>query len=98
MKTNLRILHVEDDAVDADLIREILAADGIACEVTRVENESDFVASLQQGGFDLIFADYTLPSFDGMSALQIAQDKTPLLPFIFVSGTIDDRPGACPCQ
>jgi len=91
MKSNLSILHVEDDAADAELVHAVLAADGISCGITRVETENDFVGSLQQGGFDLIFADYTLPSFDGMSALKIARDKSPLLPFIFVSGTIDEE-------
>ena len=91
MKSPLRVLHLEDDSRDAELVHETLAADGIVCEVTRVETPADFVASLEHGGCDLILADYTLPSFDGLSALKIAQDGWAHLPFIFVSGTLDEE-------
>jgi PAS domain S-box-containing protein len=91
MKSPLRILHLEDDPRDSDLVQEILAADGISCVVNRVENEEDFIASLKRGGFDLILADYTLPSFDGISALKIARRDLPQVPFIFVSGTLGEE-------
>jgi PAS domain S-box-containing protein len=91
MKLPLRILYLEDDPGDAELVLETLASDGIGCQVTRVETEADFIASLEQGGFDLILADYTLPSFDGLSALKIAQQKWPHLPLIFVSGTLGEE-------
>src|ERR1700693_1984487 len=91
MKSLLRILHLEDDPRDAELVQETLANDGISCHVARVETEADFVASLEQGGFDLILADYTLPSFDGLSALKIAQQDWPHLPLIFVSGTLGEE-------
>jgi PAS domain S-box-containing protein len=91
MKSQLRILHLEDDLRDAELVQETLESEGIACQVTRVETEADFIASLQQGGFDVILADYTLPSFDGLSALKVAQQHWPHVPFIFVSGTLDEE-------
>src|ERR1700736_4047067 len=91
MKSPLRILYLEDEPKDAELVQETLAIDGISCQITRVETEADFVASLEQGGFDLILADYTLPSFDGLSALKIAQRDWPHLPLIFVSGTLGEE-------
>ena len=91
MKSPLRILYLEDDPRDAELVQETLASDGIRCHVTRVETEADFIASLEQGGFDLILADYTLPSFDGLSALKIAQQDWPHVPLIFVSGTLGEE-------
>src|SRR5271167_4200894 len=91
MKSPLRILYLEDDPRDAEVVQETLASNGIRCHVTRVETEADFVASLEQGGFDLILADYTLPSFDGLSALKIAQQDWPHLPLIFVSGTLGEE-------
>jgi PAS domain S-box-containing protein len=91
MKSQLRILHLEDDPRDAELIQDTLETDGIRCSVQRVETEADFVASLQKGEFDLILADYTLPSFDGLSAMHIARQNWPHLPFIFVSGTLDEE-------
>jgi len=87
----LRILYLEDDPKDADLVQAMLEADGFANHLTRVENKVDFCAYLGQGGFDLILADYTLPSFDGISALKIAVEKRPEVPFIFVSGTLDEE-------
>jgi len=91
MKTQLRILHLEDDPRDAELVQDTLEADGVCCSVHRVDTEADFVASLKTGEFDLILADYTLPSFDGISAMHIARQNWPHLPFIFVSGTLDEE-------
>src|ERR1700724_2872076 len=91
MKSPLRILYLEDEPKDAELVQETLAIDGISCQITRVETEADFIASLEQGGFDLILADYTLPSFDGLSALKIAQQHWPHLPLIFVSGALGEE-------
>ena len=91
MESPLRVLHLEDNRRDAELIQEILEAEGILCHVTRVETEADFCTSLQDGGFDLIFVDHTLPSFDGLSALKIALERRPEVPFIFVSGTLGEE-------
>ena len=91
MKSPLHILYLEDDPKDAELVQQTLAMNNIGSFMTRVETEADFVASLKQGGFDLIFADYTLPSFDGMSALKIAQQACPYVPFIFISGTLGEE-------
>jgi PAS domain S-box-containing protein len=90
MKSPLHILYVEDEPRDAELVQETLEADGIACDITRVETEAQFISSLEQGAFDLILADYTLPSFDGLSALKIASKGWPQVPFIFVAGTLGE--------
>ncbi len=87
----LRILSIEDDPKDAELIHDLLEAEGIACEVTRVDTESALLVSLQQGRIDLILADYSLPSFDGISALKFAMKACPDVPFIFVSGTLGEE-------
>jgi PAS domain S-box-containing protein len=84
----LQILHLEDDSNDAELIAAHLEAEGIECAVTRVDTRAEFLACLDTGRFDLILADYTLPGFDGISALSLAQERRPGLPFIFVSGTL----------
>src|ERR1700681_2476876 len=87
----LRILSIEDDPKDAKLIQDLLEAEGIVCEVTRVDTQAALVASLKQGGIDLILADYSLPSFDGISALKFAMKACPDVPFIFVSGTLGEE-------
>src|ERR1700751_3766403 len=86
MTTPLRMLLLEDSTQDAELIQDLLEADHFVCEVTRVETRAEFMAALEGAGFDLILADYKLPSFDGLSALKLAQSACPDLPFIFVSG------------
>jgi PAS domain S-box-containing protein len=87
----LRILSIEDDPKDAKLIQDLLEAEGVVCEVTRVDTQAALVASLEQGGIDLILADYSLPSFDGISALKFAMKACPDVPFIFVSGTLGEE-------
>jgi signal transduction histidine kinase/FixJ family two-component response regulator len=87
----LRVLHLEDDPKDAELAQEMLEAEGFACQVTRVDTRVDFCASLERNDFDVILADYTLPAFDGLSALRIASEVRPAVPFIFVSGTLGEE-------
>jgi DNA-binding NtrC family response regulator len=84
MKLPLRILYLEDDIRDVELVQDTLAADGITCHVRRVETETDFVAALDEGGFEIILAEYALPGFDGLSALNIAQQRSPDVPFILL--------------
>jgi PAS domain S-box-containing protein len=87
----VRILLLEDYPVHADLIRETLAADGVVCELVRAETREDFLIALQQGGFDVVLADYSLPRFDGLTALALAQEKYPEIPFILVSGKLGEE-------
>jgi PAS domain S-box-containing protein len=92
MNRPLRILHLEDSKIDAELVRTRLEDEGVACTIDWVETREAFAARLEQGGIDVILADYTLPSFDGLTALAMARATDPDLPVIFVSGTIgEDR-------
>ena len=81
---------LEDNAADTELIQATLDAEGVQAKLSRVEAEVDFIGALKDERFDLILADYTLPSFDGLSALRIAQQRAPDIPFIFVSGTLGE--------
>jgi PAS domain S-box-containing protein len=89
--SSLRILMLEDDSNDAELVQELLEIEHFVFEVTRVEARAEFLAALQLGAIDLILADYTLPSFDGLSALKLAMSVCPNVPFIFVSGTLGEE-------
>ncbi len=91
MKPRLDILHLEDDPKDTELVQDRLEAQGVPCRVTRVETEAEFRAAIEAQCHTLILADYTLPSFDGLSALKIAMEKCPQVPFIFLSGTLDEE-------
>src|SRR5215813_2836383 len=91
MTSPLHVLHLEDNANDAELIQAALDSECIVSDVARVETRVDFLAALEQGGFDVVLADYTLPSFDGLSALNLARETCPDVPFIFVSGTLGEE-------
>jgi signal transduction histidine kinase len=91
MKSPLRILHLEDNQADAELVRELLVAEGISCDVTCVKTREDYTRELESGDFDLILTDFSLPRFDGLSALALAREKRPITPTIFVSGTMGEE-------
>ncbi len=87
----LRVLHLEDSAPDAELIQATLEEDGILSDPIRVDTREEYLAALERGGFDVILADYSLPGFDGISALTLAKEHCPELPFIFVSATLGEE-------
>src|SRR5215218_6606297 len=87
----LHILNLEDDPLDTNLIQANLVESEIGCELLRVQDRSAFVAALEEGDFDLILADHSLPGFDGLSALRVARELRPEVPFVFVSGTLDEE-------
>lgn len=87
----LRILHLEDSPLDAELIRARLRSDGLVCEIHHVTSREEFTAALAVADFDLIISDYTVPSFDGAVALAVARKLCPHKPFLFVSGTLGEE-------
>ena len=91
MRHPLRILSVEDDPKDTGLIQDLFETEGIVCEITRVDTQASMLDLLKKAGVDLILADYSLPSFDGISALKLAIQVCPDVPFIFVSGTLGEE-------
>lgn len=91
MNTLVKILHLEDNPKDTALVQATLESAGLAIEILRVETRDDFVAALEQREIDVIFADKTLPAFDGFRALEFARQLRPEAPFIFVSGTLGEE-------
>ncbi|WP_238553648.1 response regulator [Fortiea contorta] len=89
--STLRFLLLEDSPLDAEVIQFTLTDGGVDCELLRVETRADFVSALETEEFDLILADYSLPGFDGISALQIAQNLYPDTPVIFVSASMGEE-------
>ena len=91
MNTPLRLLHLEDNPVDAELITTTLIEGGIPCQSQLVDTRQAFVAALKEGRMNLILADYSIPGFDGMTALTLARQHCPDVPFLFVSATIGEE-------
>ncbi len=86
----LQGLIVEDLADDAELIALRLEDEGFAVRWTRVETESDYLDALAAGP-DLILADWHLPRFGGLRALQLLRERDAITPFIIVSGGIGEE-------
>ena len=91
MKDEIRILLLEDDATDEELIRRALRRGGLSFEFKRVDTRSAFVHQLMKSPPDMILSDFALPGFGGMEALEIAREKCPDVPFIFVTGTLGEE-------
>lgn len=85
-----RLLLLEDSALDAELTLSQLG-ETFDVEVDQVSTEHEFRLALLARDYDVILADYSLPDFDGMRALSLAQEISPTTPFIFVSGTIGEE-------
>ena len=89
--SSLRILLLEDDPSDAELVQATLEADQLVCDVNVIKTRAEFLTGLESQQIDLVLADYKLPSFDGLSALKLLLSIRPDLPFIFVSGTFGEE-------
>ena len=86
----LRLLLVEDSADDAELIARILRRSGFSLTCHRVETAQAMEEALARHGWDLVIADYSLPSFDGLAALRLLRERAPDLPFILVSASVGE--------
>ncbi len=90
MSEIIRILHLEDDARDAELASMALQSENLRAEIEVVDSGQAFLHALRAGGHDVILADYQLPDYDGARALDAAKDECPDTPFIFVSGKMGE--------
>ena len=89
--TRMRFILLEDDSADAELIQTQLASSGLQIAWEHVAREVDFRAALTGAPPDLVLADYTLPGFDGMTALRLVRERWPDVPFVFVSGSLGEE-------
>ena len=87
----LNVLHLEDDSDYAELVKGILKQQGLHARIVLVDNLADFTGALEQQKFDLILADYALPTCTGIQALEAARRQCPEIPFLLVSGAIGEQ-------
>jgi two-component system cell cycle sensor histidine kinase/response regulator CckA len=87
----LRILHLEDNPNDSEIVSMLLSDEHISCEIQRVETRRDFEAALAENNWTLVISDFALPQFDGLRALELTREKAGDLPFIVFSGTIGEE-------
>jgi signal transduction histidine kinase len=87
---DLRILHVEDSEADAELIAQALRSGGLSVAVTVVQDEAAFRQQLKVGSPDVVIADYNLPQWKGMEALEVLRSEGLDTPLVLVSGALGD--------
>lgn len=88
---SIKILILEDSPSDAELIQRELKKSGLIFSSEIVQTQDEFIAALDNFKPDIILSDYSLPSFDGVTAFHIKQKKHSDIPFIIVSGTIGEE-------
>lgn len=90
---SIRILHIDDNPLDAELISAVLQDDlkKLRATVKYVQKKEEFLAALEQRDFDIILSDFRMPGFDGDAALKAALDRCPDIPFIMVTGEIGEE-------
>ena len=89
--SELRVLLIEDSEADAELTIRRLKAAGFNCVSRCVSDERDMRRELKAARPDVILSDFSIPGFDGMTALAIARMEAAGVPFIFLSGTIGEE-------
>ncbi|HEY6559140.1 MAG TPA: ATP-binding protein [Polyangiaceae bacterium] len=86
----IRVLFVEDNPDDVELELLALRQAGLVVEHRTVETRADLLAALAEQHWDLILCDYWMPELSGLSALKVAKEVAPAIPFILVSGTVGE--------
>jgi len=86
----LRVLHVEDNELDAELVAAALRRGGFSASVSVVQTEPEFEQQLRLHRPDIVLADYNLPQWKGMEALDVLQRVGADIPLILVSGALGD--------
>ncbi len=87
----IKILHLEDDLNDSELISSAIAQGEMQIHYINATNETDFIYHLNNDNIDLILADYHLPGYTGLDALKVCSLAYPDIPFIFVSGAMGEE-------
>lgn len=90
MESGIKILHLEDNPTDAQLVQLILERSNIKIEYFFSDNEKDFHFYLRNQKIDIILSDYNLPGYSGKEALLYAKNNYAQIPFVLLSGTIED--------
>lgn len=87
----LKILHLEDNPLDAEYVSELLRLEGLEAECHRVETLAALTERLDSTAYDLVLSDFTLPGVDPVAALTLVRQRRPEIPFVFLSGTVEEE-------
>jgi len=87
MKAKIRILHVDDNVYDRQLVKDALEIEQGTFEIVEAENREKFEKQLVENNFDLVLSDLNILGYDGLQVLQIVKKSKPGLPVIIITGT-----------
>lgn len=91
MGKKIKILLLEDTSTDAELVKREINKSGIICDILHVENKAEYLQNLGSYKPDIVLSDYSLQQFTGMLALKIAKEYDPIIPFILVTGSLNEE-------
>ncbi len=91
MTEKIRILLVEDSEDDAMLIQRAIRKSGCEPDFQRVQTREEMESALGDGPWDIVLSDYSMPRFNGLSALEILNRSGQDIPFILVSGAVGEE-------
>ena len=89
-KTKIQLLVVDDSELDAMLLEEQLLSGGYELDSRRVDNAEDMAVALVEKKWDLVVSDHNMPRFSSFAALEMVRARFQHLPFIVVSGSVDE--------
>src|SRR5687768_2501449 len=90
----LRVLLLEDDPADAELVAETLVRGGMPVVTERVDSRDAFTRALREFAPDVVLSDHALAQFDARAALEVLQAVRPTAPLIVVAGALDAQTAA----
>ncbi len=90
IERRLRVLHLEDDVRDAQIIAHKLKTAGFGCDIVHAVDRAAFESALEREPFDLVLCDHNLGAYDGVTALKLSRAKHPDTPVIMISGTLTE--------
>lgn len=87
MKKSIRVLHIDDNLHDRQLVKDAVMKESDGFEIVEVDNRSKFEKHLAENDFDLVLSDFNILGFDGFQVIKLVKEKNPEIPVIIVTGT-----------
>ncbi|MCK5222880.1 MAG: response regulator, partial [Candidatus Aminicenantes bacterium] len=87
MDKKVRVLYIDDNEFDRELVRHSLESEENNFELIEASNQTEFKTLLDEGGYDLVLSDFNILGYKGLQVIEEVQKKYPGLPVILVTGT-----------